>query len=240
MIWALLHRSSDWFSLGFSPVSQLSGKCDYGAMIRTGIPVRDTARTPPPDTSRMRGLLRRDFWRLGAPISSCPPRISIARLAMEWELRRRMALDWVGNGGARICAGDSNRPATDAEMDRVYTNSPHVSDVWGAMMPGNPGYTHNGVANMNARRGAQGRIGRILCANEVRAIARSVEPVGTKPMRKIYRGFPGRSKACQVRPIDHFGVVDDFSTNEAAPAGRGPPPPGFGPVRSRKDRRHAF
>ena len=43
-------------------------------------------------------------------------------------------------------------------------------------------------------------------------------------MRKISRGFPGRPNDCQVRPIGHFGVVADFSMNEAAPAGREPTP----------------
>ena len=89
-----------------------------------------------------------------------------------------MVLDWVGDEGARICAGDFNWTATDAEMDLVYANSPRVSDFRGAMIPRNPGYSYNGVANMNARHGLQGRLGRILCANEVRAIALSVELVG--------------------------------------------------------------
>ena len=50
----------------------------------------------------------------------------------------RMVVDWAGNGGARIFAGDFNWTATDAEMGRIYTNSPHVSDFRGAMMPENP------------------------------------------------------------------------------------------------------
>ena len=107
-------------------------------------------------------------------------------------------------------------------MDQIYATAPHAADVWRAMAPDGPVYSYDGVSNMNSMPGLHGRIERILRANEVRAIARPIGLVEETMMRKISRGPPGRSKECQVRPIDDFGVVADFSTNEAAPAGRGP------------------
>ena len=199
-IWALLQRSRDWFSLCLRPVRPIPGQCDYGAMILIWLLVRDTSRTPLPGTSQMRDIVEA---RLEAPWggdivvaaahfdSPVGDGVGAAKAAY-----LRMAVDWVGNGGALVCAGDFNWTATDAEMGRIYSNSPQFSDLRDAMMPGNPGYTYNGVANMNAGPGLQGRIGRILRTNEVRAIARSVELVGATPMRKISRGSQvGRRKS---------------------------------------------
>ena len=222
---ALLNRPRDWFSLGLTPVSHLPAECRYGAMILTGLPVQDTARTSLPDTSQMRDFVEA---RLAAPwgedivVSTAHFDSPAGKGMVDAKASHlRMAAEWVGKGGARICDGDFNWTADDGEMDRIYANTPHVSDLWGAMMPGDPGYTYNGAANMNATPGMQGRLDRILCTSEVRAIARSVELVGTKPIRRISCVFPGRSQECQVRPSDHFGVVADFSTTEAAAAGRG-------------------
>ena len=131
--WALPHRSRAWFPLGLSPVSQVPGKCDSGATILTGLPVRDTARTALPDTSQMRGLVEARLvapWGGDIVVSAAHFDIPVGDgVGASKAAHLRMALDWAGNGGARIFAGDFNWAATDAEMGRVYTNSPHVSDL---------------------------------------------------------------------------------------------------------------
>ena len=132
-IWALLHRSRDWFAIGLIPAIQLPGKCHYGAMILTGLTVQDTARTPLPDTSQMRGLVEARLvapWGGDIVVSAAHFDIPVGDgVGASKAAHLRMALDWAGNGGARIFAGDFNWAATDAEMGRVYTNSPHVSDL---------------------------------------------------------------------------------------------------------------
>ena len=200
MIWAFHRRPRVWFAFGLMPSIQLLGKCDYGAMDHTGLLVRDTARVPLPDACQIRGIVEARLeahWGGDIVVSAAHfdspfgDGVGTAKAA-----HLRMARGWVGNGGARICAGDFNWTANDAEMGRIYTNSPHFSDVWGATIPGNPGYNYNGVAYMNAGNGMHGRIDRILCANEVRAIARSVELVGPRRCVK-YLGRPhvGRRNA---------------------------------------------
>ena len=132
-IWALLQRPRDWFAIGLRPATPLPGKCDYGTTIPTGIPGRDTARTPLPDTSQMRdfvgarleeprgGDIVVSAAHFGIPVGDGAGSAKAAHL--------RMVTEWVGGGGARICAGDCNWAAGDTEMDQIYTDAPQVSDV---------------------------------------------------------------------------------------------------------------
>ena len=69
-------------------------------------------------------------------------------------------------------------------MAQIYTSAPRTSDLWGAIRPEDPGYTYNGVVNMNAAPGSQGRLDRILRTAEIIRMSRTVVLVLTKTLRK--------------------------------------------------------
>ena len=102
---ALIQRSRVLFTIGLGPAIPLSGKSDYGAMIITGLPGRDTSRTPLPDNNQMRCHVEARLEApLGGDIHASAAHFDIPVGDGEGAAKAahlRMVLDWVGNG-ARV------------------------------------------------------------------------------------------------------------------------------------------
>ena len=234
MIWEIAQWSYRGYAMGIHPTSPIPENAQYRAMLLTRLRIIRETRIQNPNTKKQMDFVEAELlvpWGANVTVSASHferPTDCDADEIRPWRLHH--VLTWFCGGRHRVFAADMNWANKDSRVGDIFPRSAGVADLWKRQNPDKPGYTYNGVINMNAKPVFLGRLGRILGSPRMTDLSRTTTLVGSVSLKKLRAGFAHGAKSSPVHPSEHFGLLADFSmTSPKEPTARIAPQPKASP-----------
>ena len=217
--WGALQESYGRSSLGLTPAIPLPAEFASAHLFLTRFNVVHTVRDPPDGQTQLSFIQEATIsCPVGGDVTFAAPSVGYSD-GSDCAVRSAQLLEWLGRGPRRICVVDFGIDWDDSTTDNFAGSHPGCVDVWGKLLPGDPGYTYDGKRNMCAEANIRRRQFRIFRTVDLLPFASRISTVGASPIKGAKATIRGGLEAHNLHPSPRYGLSADFVF------GGGPPCP---------------